>query len=777
MTNQPSTNNTADTASADSSVRTLLPLSTAPGATSLTATPVEDPATAYKTLLSPIQVGKTTFRNRVVMGSMHTGLEDSIEDVPKLAAFYAARAEGGVAAMVTGGYPPVMEGNLTPYGTPFNTPDIAAAHREITDAVHAGGAKILLQLLHAGRYGYHPMAQSASASQSPISPFPAREMTAEEVEKLIDAYATSAALAADAGYDGVQVMGSEGYLINQFLAERTNQRTDEWGGSVENRQRFPVEIIKAIRAKVPEDFVIDYRISVLELVEGGQSQEEILQLAKKIEEAGADMLSSGVGWHEAQIPTIVTSVPRGAFAWATQKVRDHVDIPVVASNRINTPEVAEAILVGSWNGGDGQPAGAPQADLVSMARPLLADPEFVNRAARGLNTDINHCIACNQACLDHTFGNQRATCLVNPRAAYETELELLPAQGSKKVAVIGGGVAGLFAAEALALRGHDVTVFEAADTLGGQFNLAMRVPGKEEFVQALYAVVNRLEGLKVNISTGKAVTPRELHEDFEEIVVATGVRPRIPEFPGVAEGLEGKIDGVTVATYAELISGEKTPGEYVAVIGAGGIGYDVAEFLLEDRQGTPQTLNSWNSQWGVVEASDVHGNLSTPNPERPQRRVVMLQRKPTRMGRSLGKTTGWVHRATVAMGGTEQIVGVTYEKIDSEGLHITVPVEDPQVTLKKIKQVKSGTFEGRTLDRAEKQELLEQIERETKENREQRVINVDTVVLCTGQESIRPEGAEQEGASNVHIIGGADVAAELDAKRAIRQAVELAARI
>ena len=471
-------------------------------------------------------------------------------------------------------------------------------------------------------------------------------------------------------------------------------------------------------------------------------------------------------------------MPRGAFAWATQKVRDHVDIPVVASNRINTPEVAEAILDGSWDGGDGQPAGAPQADLVSMARPLLADPEFVNRAARGLNTEINHCIACNQACLDHTFGNQRATCLVNPRAAYETELELLPAQGSKKVGVIGGGVAGLFAAEALALRGHDVTVFEAADTLGGQFNLAMRVPGKEEFVQALYAVVNRLEGLKVNISTGKAVSPKELQDEgFEEIVVATGVRPRIPEFPGVAEGLEGKIDGVTVATYAELISGERTPGEYVAVIGAGGIGYDVAEFLLEDRQGTPQSLNSWNSQWGVVEASDVHGNLSTPKPERPQRRVVMLQRKPTRMGRSLGKTTGWVHRATVAMGGTEQIVGVTYEKIDSEGLHITVPVEDPQVTLKKIKQVKSGTFEGRTLDRAEKQELLEQIERETKENREQRVINVDTVVLCTGQESIRPEGAEQEGASNVHIIGGADVAAELDAKRAIRQAVELAARI
>lgn len=780
MTNQPSNNSST---SADASVRTLLPLTTAPGAATLTATPVEDPATAYKTLLSPIQVGKTTFRNRVIMGSMHTGLEDSIEDVPKLAAFYAARAEGGVAAMVTGGYPPVLEGNLTPYGTPFNTPEIAEAHREITDAVHAGGAKILLQLLHAGRYGYHPMAESASASQSPISPFPAREIATEDVEKLIDAYAASAALAADAGYDGVQVMGSEGYLINQFLAERTNQRTDKWGGSVENRQRFPVEIIKAIRAKVPEDFVIDYRISVLELVEGGQSQEEILQLAKKIEEAGADLLSSGVGWHEAQIPTIVTSVPRGAFAWATQKVREHVNIPVVASNRINTPEVAEAILDGSWDGGNGEPAGTPQADLVSMARPLLADPEFVNRAARGLNTEINHCIACNQACLDHTFENKRATCLVNPRAAYETELELLPAQGTKKIGVIGGGVAGLFAAEALALRGHDVTVFEAADTLGGQFNLAMRVPGKEEFVQALYAVVNRLEGLKVNISTGKAVTPEELKaEGFEEVVVATGVRPRIPEFPGVTEGLEGKIDGVTVATYAELISGKKAPGEYVAVIGAGGIGYDVAEFLLEDRQGAPQSLTSWNSQWGVVEDSDVHGNLSSPQPERPQRRVVMLQRKPTRMGRTLGKTTGWVHRAAVAMGGTEQIVGVTYEKIDSDGLHITVPVEDPQVTLKKIKQIKSGTFEGRTLDRAEKQELLKQIERETKENREERIINVDTVVLCTGQESVRPEGAEkndaeQDSTSNVHIIGGADVAAELDAKRAIRQAVELAARL
>ena len=360
---------------------------------------------------------------------------------------------------------------------------------------------------------------------------------------------------------------------------------------------------------------------------------------------------------------------------------------------------------------------------------------------------------------------------------------MLPAQGTKKIGVIGGGVAGLFAAEALALRGHNVTIFEAADTLGGQFNLAMRVPGKEEFVQALYAVVNRLEGLKVNISTGKAVTPEELQADgFEEVVVATGVRPRIPEFPGVAEGLEGTIDGVTVATYAELISGKKAPGDYVAVIGAGGIGYDVAEFLLEDRQGEPQSLTSWNSQWGVVEDSDVHGNLSAPKPERPQRRVVMLQRKPTRMGRSLGKTTGWVHRATVAMGGTEQIVGVTYEKIDSDGLHITVPVEDPQVTLKKIKQIKSGTFESRTLDRAEKQELLEQIERETKENREKRALNVDTVVLCTGQESVRPAGAEQDSADNrdsgtVHIIGGADVAAELDAKRAIRQAVELAAKI
>lgn len=714
----------------------------------LTTAPEDNPSVAYKTLLSPLEVGKRTFRNRVIMGSMHTGLEDSLEDTPKLAAFYRARAEGGVAAMVTGGFAPIQEGNLNPFGIPFNSKELADAHREITDAVHEGGAMIFLQLLHSGRYGYHPLAQSASASQSPISPFPARELEAREIEELITAYARSAQLAARAGYDGVQVMGSEGYLINQFLAERTNQRTDEWGGSVDNRQRFPVSIVRAIREAVPEEFIIDYRISVLELVDGGQSQEEILQLASKLEAAGVNMFSSGIGWHEAQVPTIVTSVPRAAFAWATQRLRDHVSVPVVASNRINTPEVAEKVLNGQWDRGDGAAAGSPQADLVSMARPLLADPEFVNRTASGLNAEINHCIACNQACLDHTFSNQRATCLVNPQAGYETELTLEPAQGSKRVGVIGGGVAGLFAAEALAKRGHEVTVFEAADQLGGQFNLAMRIPGKEEFVQTLRAVQERLASLKVHISTGSYTSPEQLLADgFEEVVVATGVNPRIPNIPGVAEGLDGGIEGVQVMTYAELISGAKRPGRHVAVIGAGGIGFDVAEFLLEDRHGLPQSLESWNSQWGVIQDPASHGNLGRPHPEAPQRKVVMLQRKPTRMGKSLGKTTGWVHRAAVAMGGVEQLVGVSYEKIDADGLHITVSAKDDSAPAHKV-------------------------------------LPVDTVVLCTGQESSRPDGWEPESGErsntrqdNVHIIGGADVAAELDAKRAIRQAVELAARI
>ena len=718
-------------------------------------------AADFATMLSPITVGKREFRNRVIMGSMHTGLEDSLDDIPKLAAYFKERAEGGVAAVVTGGYPPTLEGNLTPFGQPFNTPEIAAAHKEVTNAVHEGGALAILQLLHSGRYGYHPMALSASDSKSPISPFPARAMTVEEIETTIAAYATAAQYAAEAGYDGVQVMGSEGYLINQFLAERTNQRTDDWGGSAENRQRFPVEIIKAIRAAVPEDFVIDYRISVLDLVEGGQTQEEILQLAGKLEAAGVDLFSSGIGWHEAQVPTIVTSVPRGAFAWATKVLRDHVNVPVVASNRINDPEVAEQVLNGGWVSGGGSTEQSPQADLVSMARPLLADPELVNRAARGLSKEINICIACNQACLDHTFGNKRATCLVNPRAGYETELVLKPAQGTKRVGVIGGGVAGLFAAEALAQRGHDVTVFEGSNEVGGQFRLAMRVPGKEEFVHSLTAVQERLNSLKVEIHTSEFRTPEQLlDEGFEEVIVATGVEPRIPEFPGVTEGLAGAIDGVQVLTYPELISGAKKAGQFVAVIGAGGIGFDVAEFLLEDRGGEPQSLESWTKQWGVTTDSTTEGNLTRPRPERPQRQIVMLQRKTSKLGKGLGKTTGWVHRASVAMGGALQVAGVTYEKITSEGLHITIAADDERA-------INAAQRAGIPLGEADAN------------GRIALTLPVDSIVLCTGQESVRPVDKDwaSEEHPNVHIVGGADVAAELDAKRAIRQAVEVAAGI
>lgn len=739
-----------------------------PTASQPTSTPLGTPSFSdanghsdYATMLSPITVGKREFRNRVIMGSMHTGLEDSLDDIPKLAAYFKERAEGGVAAVVTGGYPPTMEGNLTPFGQPFNTPEIAEAHKEVTQAVHEGGALAILQLLHSGRYGYHPMALSASDSQSPISPFPARAMTVEEIETTIAAYATAAKYAAEAGYDGVQVMGSEGYLINQFLAERTNQRTDDWGGSAENRQRFPIEIIKAIRAAVPEDFVIDYRISVLDLVEGGQTQEEILQLATKLEAVGVDLFSSGIGWHEAQVPTIVTSVPRGAFAWATKALRDHVKVPVVASNRINDPEVAEKVLTGGWDAGDGSPADGPQADLVSMARPLLADPELVNRTARGLAKEINICIACNQACLDHTFSNERATCLVNPRAGYETELVLKPAEGTKRVGVIGGGVAGLFAAEALAQRGHDVTVFEGSNEVGGQFRLAMRVPGKEEFVHSLTAVQERLNSLKVDIHTREFRTPEQLlDEGFEEVIVATGVEPRIPDFPGVSEGLAGKIDGIQVITYPELISGKKKAGKFVAVIGAGGIGFDVAEFLLEDRGGEPQSLTSWKKQWGVTTDNETAGNLTQPQPDRPNRQIVMLQRKTSKLGKGLGKTTGWVHRASVAMGGALQVAGVTYENITADGLHITISAEDERA-------IKVAQRAGLTLPDADGN------------GRIALTLPVDSVVLCTGQESVRPGDKDWTGEehTNVHIVGGADVAAELDAKRAIRQAVQVAAKI
>ncbi|WP_225723554.1 MULTISPECIES: NADPH-dependent 2,4-dienoyl-CoA reductase [Corynebacterium] len=773
-------------------------------------------------LLSPLTVRGREFRNRVIMGSMHTGLEDSLDDIPKLAAYFKERAEGGVAAIVTGGYAPTLAGNLTPYGLPFDNEEISDAHRAVTSAVHDGGALAILQLLHSGRYGYHPMAKSASDTQSPISPFPAAALTEEEIWDTINAYATAASYAARAGYDGVQIMGSEGYLINQFLAARTNSREDNWGGSVEKRQNFPVEIVKAVRAAVPDDFIVDYRISVLELVEDGQTQEEVFALASRLEEAGVDMFSSGIGWHEAKIPTIVTSVPRAAFTWATKALREHVSVPVVASNRINTADVAEKVLA------DGH------ADFVSMARPLLADAQFVNRVAAGDAQLINHCIACNQACLDHTFSNKRSTCLVNPRACYETELVLGPTRTTKNVGVIGAGVAGLFAAEALAERGHKVTVFEAANRAGGQFQLAMRIPGKEEFVSTLTAVQERLKRADVYIEYGQRKTPEELLEQgFDEVIVATGVSPRIPQFEGVEDGLAGRLldadgQGVQVVTYADLISGKKQAGQSVAVIGAGGIGFDVAEFLLEapvaqpgesaspaadssskhstehsdeqDYVPHPQSIDEWRTQWGVVDSTDVIGNLGRPQPHKAPRQIVMLQRKTSSLGKGLGKTTGWVHRAAVLMGGALQVPGVSYEKVAKDGLHITVPSDS-----RALKYLFGGGDAG-------EQAAAKAAEAAAAEGQDRIAITlpVDTVVLCTGQESVRPEGweptapeksddlaaewasedassnassnAAPEPASNthdprVHIIGGADVAAELDAKRAIRQAVETAAKI
>lgn len=766
------------------------------------------PTATYPHLFEPLTIRGRTFRNRAIMGSMHTGLEDSLDDIPKLAAYFKERADGGIAAVVTGGYSPNMEGNLTPYGLPFNNEEIAQAHRTVTDAVHSGGALAFLQLLHAGRYGYHPMVKSASSTQAAISPFPATELTDEEVRATIQDYATAASYAVQAGYDGVQIMGSEGYLINQFLAARTNHREDHWGGSAEKRRNFPLEIVRAVRAAVPEDFIIDFRISVVELVEEGQTQAEIVAFAKALEDAGVDMLSSGIGWHEARIPTIVTSVPRAAFTWATRAVAEAVDVPVVASNRINTPGVAESILA------------AGDADLVSMARPLLADANFMARVAAGEEASINHCIACNQACLDHTFSNKRASCLVNPRACYETELVLQPVVQRKRVAVIGAGVAGLFAAESLAQRGHDVEVFEAAPTIGGQFQLAMRIPGKEEFVQTLHAAAHRVDALGVPVHVNAPRVPEELLEaGFEEVIVATGVTPRVPDFPGVAEGIAGEFAGVQVVTYSDLLSGKATAGRAVAVIGAGGIGFDVAEFLLDapieaavaaqphtgaaagaSADGSavavvpqftpdPQTVDAWNAQWGVDQQAEVVGNLSAPQPHRAARQIIMLQRKTSSLGKGLGKTTGWVHRAQVAMGGVLQVPGVTYEAVNAEGLRVTVPANS-----KALKYAAQFVVDGTPVDPAAETDARVTLQ-----------LPVDTVVLCTGQESSRPAGWEpidapttsskadawdaneqDEFASTapsntrdprVHIIGGADVAAELDAKRAIRQAVITASRI
>lgn len=670
--------------------------------------------TPYPHLLSPLDLGFTTLPNRVIMGSMHVGLEETEHGFERMAAFYAERARGGAGLIVTGGIAPNEAGRPWDGGAKLTTGEEVAEHRLITDAVHAEGGRIAMQILHFGRYAYHPGLVAPSAIQAPISPFVPNELTDAEVEQTVEDYARCAELAREAGYDGVEVMGSEGYLINEFIAAATNQRTDRWGGSYENRVRFPLEIVRRIRERVGTDFIIVYRLSMLDLVPGGSSLEEVVRLAQEIEAAGATIINTGIGWHEARIPTIATSVPRGAYTWVTKKLMGSVSVPLVTSNRINTPEVAEEILA------DGR------ADLVSLARPFLADPAFVNKAAAGRSETINTCIGCNQACLDHTFNLKITSCLVNPRACHETELVLSPTRRAKRIAVVGAGPAGLSCAVSAAERGHTVTLFDAADEIGGQLNVAKRVPGKEEFDETLRYFRVQLAEHSVDVRLGTHVSAADL-DGYDEVVVATGVTPRDP-------GIEGQ-DHPSVLSYLDVLRDGAPVGARVAVIGAGGIGFDVAEYLTDGGEGASQDAETYFRQWGVDTSYENRGGLRKPERNAPPRQVHLLQRKTTKVGAGLGKTTGWIHRTELKHRGVAMVAGVTYDRIDDAGLHLTVDGE-PQV------------------------------------------LPVDTIVLCSGQEPRRGLYEELVAAGRAaHLIGGADVAAELDAKRAIDQGTRLAATL
>ena len=674
--------------------------------------------TAYPNLLAPLDLGFTTLKNRVLMGSMHTGLEET-GDWNRVAEFYAARARGGVALMVTGGIGPNLEGSVLPGASMMTTAKDVENHRVVTERVHAAGGRIAMQILHAGRYAYGPECVGPSPVKSPISPFPPKELDEAGIEKQISDIVNAARLAQEAGYDGVEIMGSEGYFLNQFLVTRTNKREDRWGGPYENRMRLAIEVVRRTREAVGREFIIIFRLSMIDLVPEGSTHEEVVQLAQEIEKAGATILNTGIGWHEARIPTIATSVPRAAFAWVTKKLMGKVSIPVITSNRINTPEVAEQVLA------DGC------ADMVSMARPMLADADFVAKAAAGQPERIAPCIACNQACLDHTFGGKLTSCLVNPRACHETELVIEPAAAAKTVAVVGAGPAGLSAALTAAQRGHSVTLFDKADEIGGQLNMAKQVPGKEEFWGLVdwYRVMVADAGIALEL--GREAVAEDL-TGFDEVIIATGVTPRDPEIPGQ--------DRENVLSYIDVLRHRAPVGRHVAVIGAGGIGFDVSEFLLEEGRSPATDLPAWLKEWGVSDPGEHRAGLAPegPQPAEPARQVTLLQRKAERHGKRLGKTTGWIHRATLKMKNAAFLGGVNYERIDEEGLHVSFGAARENPTL----------------------------------------VPADTIVLCAGQVSDRSL-ADQLAAQGItaHVIGGADVAAELDAKRAINQGTRLAATL
>ncbi|RJG13770.1 NADPH-dependent 2,4-dienoyl-CoA reductase [Pseudomonas cavernicola] len=676
-------------------------------------------AAHYPHLLAPLDLGFTTLRNRTLMGSMHTGLEEKPGGFERMAAYFAERARGGVGLMVTGGIGPNVEGGVYSGAAKLTTQEEADKHKIVTRAVHEAGGKICMQILHAGRYAYSPKSVAPSAIQAPINPFKPKELDEEGIEQQIKDFVSCSSLAQVAGYDGVEIMGSEGYFINQFLAAHTNQRTDRWGGSYENRMRLPVEIVRRVREAVGANFIIIYRLSMLDLVEGGSTWDEIVLLAKAIEKAGATLINTGIGWHEARIPTIATKVPRAAFTKVTAKLRGEISIPLITTNRINTPEVAEQVLAE----GD--------ADMVSMARPFLADPDFVNKAAEGRSDEINTCIGCNQACLDHTFGGKLTSCLVNPRACHETELNYIPTQAVKKIAVVGAGPAGLSAATVAAERGHQVTLFDSASEIGGQFNVAKRVPGKEEFFETLRYFKRKLETTGVDLRLNTRVNAAELAKGgYDEIILATGIAPRTPDIPGV--------DSPKVISYLDAILERKPVGQNVAVIGAGGIGFDVSEFIVHQGEATSQNREAFWKEWGIDADLEARGGVAgiKAEPHAPARQVFLLQRKKSKVGDGLGKTTGWIHRAGLKNKNVQMLNSVEYLKIDAAGLHIRIAEGEPQV------------------------------------------LPVDTVIICAGQDPLRElqDGLVAAG-QRVHLIGGADVAAELDAKRAINQGSRLAAEL